>query len=544
MIRHLTLKDVGPARDLKFAFSPRLNVLTGDNGLGKTFVLDVIWWALTMTWAGEKAFPWRPPQVEGAGSTSGGGSGPRAHSTSGGGSGPRAHSTSGGGSGPRAHSTSGGGSGPHAHSTSGGGASSESETGEIRPEITALLGHREGEAQHDEDIVAGGVWKWEKQEWMRKPSSIQRRTAVSKGKREQADEVESRPRSLVVYARIDGSYAVFDTLYAKGGMSTFADTAIVLSPSELWNGKEVADPEVQGGKRTVIGGLLADWVSWQQRSKSEEFGALRKVLHALWPPREHLNLDLAPTRVHLRDRRDIPVVSTDYAVVPVTLVSAGMKRALSLAYLLVWAWTEHEKAAKESRQKPTRDVVLLIDEPELHQHPSWQRAFLPAVLKAIGMIAPNAAVQVFTATHSPLVLASLENAWVETLDDLFVMERDGSLIKAEELPFTKEGDVSAWLASTVFGRAGGRSREAELAIAAAMDVMAGRTKDAETNLAALEAGWQALATPPQERPARGPHPPLVERVHDALTRTLPGHDRFWARWVKTWDQHDGGQVRS
>lgn len=60
MLRHLHLKDVGPSRDLEFEFAPRLNVLTGDNGLGKSFVLDVAWWALTGGWSGEKAFPWRP----------------------------------------------------------------------------------------------------------------------------------------------------------------------------------------------------------------------------------------------------------------------------------------------------------------------------------------------------------------------------------------------------------------------------------------------------------------------------------------------------
>lgn len=38
-------------------FGPRLNVLTGDNGLGKSFVLDLLWWVLTGDWAGPKAIP-------------------------------------------------------------------------------------------------------------------------------------------------------------------------------------------------------------------------------------------------------------------------------------------------------------------------------------------------------------------------------------------------------------------------------------------------------------------------------------------------------
>jgi len=38
-------------------FAPRLNILTGDNGLGKTFILDIAWWVLTRTWVGLPAWP-------------------------------------------------------------------------------------------------------------------------------------------------------------------------------------------------------------------------------------------------------------------------------------------------------------------------------------------------------------------------------------------------------------------------------------------------------------------------------------------------------
>lgn len=37
--------------------APRLNLITGDNGLGKSFLLDVAWRALTRTWAGLVAQP-------------------------------------------------------------------------------------------------------------------------------------------------------------------------------------------------------------------------------------------------------------------------------------------------------------------------------------------------------------------------------------------------------------------------------------------------------------------------------------------------------
>jgi hypothetical protein len=35
---------------MEMELAPRLNLLTGDNGLGKSFLLDVAWWALTQKW--------------------------------------------------------------------------------------------------------------------------------------------------------------------------------------------------------------------------------------------------------------------------------------------------------------------------------------------------------------------------------------------------------------------------------------------------------------------------------------------------------------
>jgi hypothetical protein len=550
MIRHLTLTDVGPARKLEFEFAPRLNILTGDNGLGKSFVLDVLWWVLTTTWAGEKAFPWRPPQIlkldseepqghdpDGSGQGSGAGTGSGAGSDDGSGYG------GGAGSGAGAEDGSGYGGG----ADSGAGAGVDDGSGHaIAPKIEAILGPQSTGADESLGVQTTGEFDWRQQEWRRRRRGYS--PQVQKWIDDQApfaarvDEGDLSPPSLLIYARADGSYAVWDSYYTKGGIDSFAEAAIVLSGAEVWGGQRVEDNQFAEGKRTVIAGLIDDWVSWQQRSRSREFELLCRVLHFLSSPDEPL-VPGEPVRVHLRDRRDIPTLATPYGTVPVTHASAGVRRAISFAYLVVWAWTEHAKAAKASRRATTRDVVILIDEPELHQHPAWQRAFLPAVLKAVGSIAPNAAVQVFAATHSPLVLASLESTWVEESDDLFVLERDGRLIRAEELSFTKEGDVSSWLASTVFGRVGGRSQEGELAIAAAMDVMAGRIGDAEKHLALLEERLHGLTTIAGEQPMRTRPQPLVERVHEALTRTLPGHDRFWARWVKTWDRH-ADRVRS
>lgn len=50
MLERLKLTNVGPAPEMEMDLAPRLNIITGDNGLGKSFLLDVAWWALTRKW--------------------------------------------------------------------------------------------------------------------------------------------------------------------------------------------------------------------------------------------------------------------------------------------------------------------------------------------------------------------------------------------------------------------------------------------------------------------------------------------------------------
>lgn len=61
MLESLHLKNVGPAPAMSMDLAERLNLITGDNGLGKSFLLDVAWWALTRTWARNLVLPAAPP---------------------------------------------------------------------------------------------------------------------------------------------------------------------------------------------------------------------------------------------------------------------------------------------------------------------------------------------------------------------------------------------------------------------------------------------------------------------------------------------------
>lgn len=57
MLQYLHLKDVGLSPDVRVDWAERINLIAGDNGLGKSFLLDLAWWALTRTWAGQVALP-------------------------------------------------------------------------------------------------------------------------------------------------------------------------------------------------------------------------------------------------------------------------------------------------------------------------------------------------------------------------------------------------------------------------------------------------------------------------------------------------------
>ncbi len=61
MLEYIKLEHAGPADEMEIEFAKRLTFLAGDNGLGKTFLLDTAWWALTRTWARQPVVPHRPP---------------------------------------------------------------------------------------------------------------------------------------------------------------------------------------------------------------------------------------------------------------------------------------------------------------------------------------------------------------------------------------------------------------------------------------------------------------------------------------------------
>jgi putative AbiEii toxin of type IV toxin-antitoxin system len=409
MLTKLWARDVEPFDNLELELGSRLNLLTGDNGLGKTFVLDLAWYVLTGTWA---QMPVLPRRGEAA-----------------------------------------------------------------KPAFGCSFEDNE-EPSEEEHVFSFGTQEWLQEGGFHSPT--------------------------VLYVKADGAFSLFDH-YRTAGLQANRLTlskeprTFFFNSSDVWDGLRADDGNV------VCNGLLRDWVSWQYQ-RPELFKLFSTVLETL---SSHPGETLRPgpaRRVSIEDVRDIPTIKLPYGDVPVTHASAGMRRVLALAYVLVWAWHEHREAARLRNERPMTKLALLIDEVDAHLHPQWQRVILPAVFRAVAALEPSLNVQVLASTHAPLVLASVESFFDEGRDKLLHFAlNEGGKIAVEDLPWAKQGDATNWLVSESFGLEQARSREAELAIEAAEAFMRGEPK-----------------APPLD---------TREAIDAELRRVLAGHDEFWPRWL-------------
>lgn len=360
MIKKIHLHNIGPAPDLEAEFGERLNVITGDNGLGKTFLLEACWYALTGTWANDRMF-FPLPDV------------------------------------PKED--------PPCINFTSAFPSRLLKGVESRYNFRTKswdLGHFQGE----------------------------------------------RAETLVIYARIDGGYSIWDPLRSYSGEARDYSKAIPyqFKKSEVWNGL----PEGARLEDIICNGLVRDVESWHVK-KNGSIDLLQKVLAALSSEEGVGRLKIGESMPV--GAVDMPTLETQNTRIPVTHAGAGTQRVLSLAYLLVWVWEAHKRAAKEAREEPTKRMVLLFDEVEAHLHPKWQKVFLPALLKVaddLFLQGKADSIQIIATTHAPLVLGSVETLWDDKKDQLFDFDLENGKVELEAINFAKHGSAENWLGSDSF----------------------------------------------------------------------------------------------
>jgi predicted ATPase len=400
-LAYLETHGLGPANRFILEPAPRLTLITGDNGLGKTFLLECAWWALTGTWAGRAAFP-----------------------------------------------------------------SPGSQKGQTA--ITFAIA-----GKHPKPKRETIAFDWTTLSW---------------------PETKKRPTipGLTVYARVDGSFAVWDPVQQLARPNNPIHHQFVFTSKEVWDGLQ--------GK---IEGLVRDWVRWQNNPSKSPFETFVRVLAHLSPPDLGKLAPGEPVRIP-EDSRDIPTIRHPYGETPIVYESAGVRRIITLAYLIVWAWHEHQVAAELARSNPQRRMVVLIDEMEAHLHPRWQRSVLPALLSVDEMLASQLKAQYIVATHSPLVMASAETIFDAETDSLVHLHlSDAGEVSLRDIEFVKFGDISSWLTSPIFELKHARSKEAENAIEEAKAL-------------------QLQADPSVEE---------VQKVSARLVKYLAQDDKFWPRWL-------------
>lgn len=415
MLTRLETEGLGPADHLRLDCAPRLNLITGDNGLGKSFLLDLAWWVCARDWPDEVAVP-RPDRMNDA-------------------------------------------------------------------RIAADLCGAHGETFTKRFGFDAGRARW-RQEGGARP--------VKPG--------------LVLYARVDGGYSVWDPARhyfrasaAEKRQGSEQTSAFHFRNDEIWLGKQ------DDLGHQISNGLFEDWVYWQAR-EPEVFAAFERVLAHLSTDVEPLRPTDAPIRLPGPSVRRLPGLQTAYGDIPICHGSAGVRRVVCLAYLLVWTWREHQAAAEAAGQPAADRLFVIVDEIEAHLHPRWQRVILPALLVVAEVLDMAVATQFMVSTHSPLVMASAEEDFDAARDRLFHLELRQNQVRLEAMDWAPHGEVGNWLASEVFGLREPRSREAEKVLVAVEDMMAGRTGDVPDQ-------WRA-----------------PEELEGAMRATLPPLDPVWARW--------------
>lgn len=395
----LHLRDIGPAKSFDLEFGERLTLISGDNGLGKSFLLDVAWWAITGKWADKPAFPF------------------------------------------------------------------------VRPRETNPTIEFEVRSVSNQPLTGSSTFDWGNHSW------------ITQGEKPSVS-------ALCIYARVNSFFAVSDETRSRLQVGNPSDGSFFAS-DEVWNGKP-----------GEIEGLVRDWVNWQHSRNQDAFSMLTDVLKCLSPADLGILAPGEPVRIP-GDPRLIPTIKHPYGEVPIMFSSAGVQSILLLAYLIIWSWREHALASRQIGEDPLRKMIIVVDEIEAHLHPRWQRTILPALMNVGRLLSEELEMQIIVSTHSPMVLASIENDFAEKSDVLRHLTLEEANVVLKPLEFQKYGDVSAWLTSPVFGLQHARSYDAEKTIEKAKAVQLNPEPDVSA----------------------------IRRISNELRRLLSPDDPFWPRWT-------------
>ena len=226
-------------------------------------------------------------------------------------------------------------------------------------------------------------------------------------------------------------------------------------PAFVFNSRQAMDGLPGQNGDWLCEGLIKDLTYWQNsKIDDENFEVFCEVLELLSSDSDKLTLD-KPRTVRPSDIRRIPTLRMPYGTaVPIIHASAGVKRIVTLAYLLMWTWFGHKEAASARDKNAEARIIFLFDEVESHLHPRWQRTIIPALMKVAERMSKDSGgqprIQFIVASHSPLVMSSLEGSFDKGRDRWFDLDCLNGKVEIKAREYRARGDAGSWLTSEAF----------------------------------------------------------------------------------------------
>ena len=240
---------------------------------------------------------------------------------------------------------------------------------------------------------------------------------------------------IPVDARPKFSWAAF----AYAGMRSVSDAQVIAIQEPTYSPFENSLSFIN----TANTERLAQWIANQQfrRLKAKEAGHLERANQL---ERSILDIERVVAEIigeefaFVTSEEDNNVrVRRNGVVIDLGLLPDGLKSIVSwIADLLMRLdripWIDETPPLQ-------RSFLLLLDEVDIHLHPSWQRKVLPIVQRMF----PKA--QIIASTHSPFVVASVEDAHIITLS------ADNGVARVEQVVPSQTGVSYSAVLRSIFG---------------------------------------------------------------------------------------------
>lgn len=173
------------------------------------------------------------------------------------------------------------------------------------------------------------------------------------------------------------------------------------------SGSRLKDGYYNGLKATSNNKFFSKWfekeeiVVLQQRKDSAGLQVVRKAVSTCVDGCENIYFDY--------NRRELVMEFADGRKLPFKYLSDGVRNMLAMVADIAFRCAILNPQFKEEAAQKTQGIVL-VDELDLHLHPSWQKKVVESLKEAFPQV------QFIVTTHSPLILSTVQDRIITIVD--------------------------------------------------------------------------------------------------------------------------------